>query len=330
MRFKEFIGIDVSKSDIDVFIHSTKLHSKFKNNERGFEKMIVWIKANGACELSETVFAFEHTGLYSLQLSRFLDSAKYPFTLLSGLAVKKSLGLTRGKSDKADARRIAEYTYEKKDKIRLYKMPSGTLLKLKRLASYRERLVAGRAAFKARVGEQESILDPQENDVLFTSQKETIAFYNKQINTVEAELCKLIKSDEKLNEQYELINSIKGVGPQTAIMMIILTDGFSSFDKWRQFACYAGIAPFPNGSGTFIGRSKTSHLANRRIKALLSSCAASAIQHSPEMKIYYNRRLEEGKHKMSTLNIVKNKLLSRIFVVVARGTPYVDTYQFAS
>jgi len=66
-----------------------------------------------------------------------------------------------------------------------------------------------------------------------------------------------------------------------------------------------------------------------KFKSLLSNCATIAITCNPELRLYYKRRIEEGKHKMSTLNIVRNKILGRIFAVVDRGTPYVETMKFA-
>jgi hypothetical protein len=71
-------------------------------------------------------------------------------------------------------------------------------------------------------------------------------------------------------------------------------------------------------------------LANKKIKALLSNAACSSIQFNPEMKLYYQRRLAEGKDKMSTQNIIRNKIVARVFAAVQRGTPYVDTFQFAA
>lgn len=59
-------------------------------------------------------------------------------------------------------------------------------------------------------------------------------------------------------------------------------------------------------------------------------CAITAIQHNPEMKNYYIKRVETGKSKMSTINIIRNKLIPRIFAVVKRQTPYVDTMKFTS
>lgn len=329
MKFKEFIGIDVSKLKLDVFIYSKKIHKVFDNNQSGYEKIIQWIRSHICCDMNQVLFAFEHTGLYCLHLSLFLDEKQYAFTLLPGLELKRSRGIVRGKDDKTDARAITEYAYEKKEKIKLYRMPSEILLKLKRLASYREKLVKERAGFKSRLKEYKLFLAPKENATLFDSHEKMIALINDQIKKVEKELVKLIKSDEKIYRQYKLINTIKGVGSKTALMMIILTNGFTRFESWRKFASYAGIAPFPHESGNFKGKTKTSHLANKKIKSLLNNCATSAIQYSHEMLLYHQRRIAEGKNKMSTKNVVRNKLLSRIFAVVKRGTPYVDTYKYA-
>ena len=330
MNFKVFIGIDVSKSDFHVFIHHKKVYAKFSNNQDGFEKMITWVTDQVGNNKQHIAFAFEHTGLYSLNLSAFLDGNDYQFTILPGLELKRSQGMRRGKSDKTDARAICEYVYEKKEKLKLYQMPSKLLLQLKRLLSYRERLVKERAAFKSRLKEYKAFLVEHEDQVLFQSHKQIIACLDQHIKIVETELYHLIKQDQKLLHQFHLINSIKCVGPQTALTIIVLTSGFNQFDTWRKFASYAGVAPFPNESGTFKGRAKISHLANKRMKTLLSNCAVSAIQHNPEMKRYYQRRVAEGKNEMSTKNIIRNKLLARIFAVIERQTPYVDTLKYVA
>lgn len=92
-----------------------------------------------------------------------------------------------------------------------------------------------------------------------------------------------------------------------------------------------GIAPFPNSSGTSIkGKTQISHLANKKIKSLLDQCAKNAIMHNYEMKVYYETRIEKGKQKMNTINIIRNKLLARIFAVVKRESPYVDFLKYAA
>ena len=88
--------------------------------------------------------------------------------------------------------------------------------------------------------------------------------------------------------------------------MIIATKGFTSFQNARQFACYAGIAPFEYSSGTSI-RSKTrvSHLADKKMKSLLHMASLNAVRFDAEIKAYYERKKEEGKHTMLVLNNVK-------------------------
>lgn len=188
-------------------------------------------------------------------------------------------------------------------------MPMKQLLSIKHLLSLRERPVKQLAGFKASYKEQKRVLAKNENKTLFMGQEKTTKYLSKQIRGIDKEMMTLIKSDEKLIEQFRLITSIKGVGSQTALFMIIYTHGFTKFKAWRKFASYCGIAPFQNSSGTSVrGRTRVSNLANKKIKSLFDLCAKSAIQFNPEMKTYYNRRLDEGKNKMSTINIVRNKL----------------------
>lgn len=331
MKFSVFIGIDVSKSTLDVYLKSFASHKVFPNNIEGFIQMIEWImeKAGKICH-SELVFGFEHTGLYSENLILFLDQNGFSFTVIPGLELKRSLGIRRGKSDKADARAISEYIYEKREKLHLFKLPSQTLEKLKKLSSLRERMVSQRASYKARLGEYVEQFPDGGFEVYLQSQQEVINCLDVQIEKIEKEIEVLIKEDPNLLRQYRLINSIKGIGPQTAIMMIILTKGFSAFENWRKFASYAGIAPFPNQSGTSNGRTKTNKLANKRIKSLLTMCAGTAVQYNPEMKLYYENRIKKGKNSMSTLNIIRNKLLSRIFAVIDRDSPYVEIHKYAA
>jgi transposase len=158
-----------------------------------------------------------------------------------------------------------------------------------------------------------------------------IKYQSKQIEKIDNELSTIIKKSDQLKQMYDLIVSIKGVGPQTALFIISYTHGFTRFKTWRQFASYCGVAPFPYQSGISIrGRTKVNNLANKKIKSLLDLCAKSSIQFNMEMKMYYEKRVKDGKSKMSTINIIRNKILSRIFATVSRGTPYVNTVAYQS
>jgi transposase len=332
METKETIGIDVSKKTVDVHIHGKKMHRVFDNCPKGIKKMIEWVLKNTDCTEKETMFAFEHTGLYSQQLSAILSEGGLMYAAIPGLEIKRSLGLSRGKDDRVDAARIALYAYRLREELEPCQMPSEDLQSLKRLLGLRDRFVRQRAGFRASLKEEKRVLSRKGNKTLFEAQEQAIKDLSKNIKKVEKEMDGIIKEDRELKKQYGLITSIKGVGPQTALYMIAFTQGFSQFGDSRRFASYCGIAPFPNSSGTSIrGRTRVSHLANKKIKSLFDMCAKTALQHNPEIRQYYKRRVEEqGKNKMSTVNVIRNKLLARIFAVVKRGTPYVDTLKYAA
>jgi len=331
MKTKETIGIDVSKLVIDVCIQSLQVVMRFENTTKGFKKMTKWVFENTLFSREETLFIFEHTGLYSHKLSVFLEKEKLHFCIVPGLEIKRSLGIVRGKNDQVDASRIALYGYRLRDELKPSRAPKAITLKLKNLFSLREKLIRQRAGFKATLREQKEIYTKKEHKEIFEIQEKMIKMLSKQINSIMDTIKEVIEKDQTTKEIYELVTSVRGIGRITAIMMIIQTENFTKFQTWRQFASYGGVAPFPYQSGSSIkGKTKVSHLANKKIKTLLNMCAISSIQYSPEMKLFYKKRVEQGKNQMSTINIIRNKLIARVFAVVKRKTPYVDVLKYAA
>ena len=141
----------------------------------------------------------------------------------------------------------------------------------------------------------------------------------------------LIKESKAMRKNYKLSRTVQGVGRVLAIQMLLHTHNYTRFESWRQFSAYCGLVPYPYQSGTSIhGRSRTHPISDKKMKGLLSMSACSAIQHDKELQAYYERRLEEGKHKMVAFNIIRNKIVARIFATVRRGTPYVELNKFAA
>ncbi len=329
MEIKEVIGIDVSKLTLDCCIHGQQKFRVFNNSSEGIAKLMEWSLRHSELEKPNLLFVLEHTGLYSDCLVLSLDQNDFYMNIVSGLEVKRSLGIIRGKDDRSDSKRLALYGYRTREEIQPSKVPSSTLTRLKRLMSMRRKLVGQRAGHLATLKEQKRVL--KEDSLLFWVQEDIISLLGWRINDLEREMDKLIYGDAELKEMLNLLVSIKGIGKVTARFLIVYTGGFTSFTTWRKFASYCGIAPFPHTSGTSVrGRTKVSRLANLEGKTLLHQCALSAVKSSPEMKTYYERRLEIGKSKMSTLNIIRNKLVARAFAVVARGTPYVNTMGYVN
>lgn len=331
MKIYDVVGIDVSKLTIDVVIHQSKDYRQFKNTNKGFSILCKWALSKSKVDKNNLLFVFEHTGLYSHQLAVYLSKEEFNFVIVPGLEIKRSLGITRGKDDKIDAAKIARYAYRLRDEITPTTLPSDEIQKLKDLLSLRDRMVKQRAGYKTSLKEMKRVFIMKENPVLFSTQESIIKSFDKQIVKLDKQMDQIVLDNDDLKRIFDLITSIKGIGPQTAFYMIVTTEGFLKFKTWRNFASYCGVAPFPNSSGTSIhGRTKVSNLANKKIKSLLDMAAKSSIQYNQEMKVYYNRKIEEGKPKRSTLNAIRNKLIARMFAVVRRGTPYIDIMKYAS
>ncbi len=331
MGTKEIVGIDVSKATVDVCIHGSQLLERFDNDSEALAGMLHWAFVENALPLGDTLFVLEHTGLYSQTLVGMLEERGVPYCMVPGLEVKRSLGMVRGKDDRVDARRMALYGHRLRDELEPDQACGPRIEGLKAMASLRKRMVRQRAGHKASLGEQRRVLDAEGYQAVLDAQVRMVESLSKEIAELEAEMARLIREDRKLKRAYELILSVKGVGTVTAIAMMVATYDFTKFKTWRKFASYCGIAPFPHRSGTSIrGRTKVSHLANKEIKSLLNMCALSAIQWDPETRSYYQRRTQQGRNEMSTLNIIRNKLVARIFAAVNRGTPYVDVLKYAS
>jgi len=156
--------------------------------------------------------------------------------------------------------------------------------------------------------------------------REAILGLEQSLDKVDAQILTYISEDSELKSKYDLMLTVKGVGKVLAAMLLVYTHGFTRLTDTRKLACYSGVAPFVYESGTSIrGKTGVSKFANNELKKVLHMAAVSSVQHNSELHIYYKRKVEEGKNKMSVINAVRNKLLHRIIAVVKRGTPYVVT-----
>ncbi|RYF13413.1 MAG: IS110 family transposase [Flavobacteriales bacterium] len=125
----------------------------------------------------------------------------------------------------------------------------------------------------------------------------------------------------------KLITSVPGVGPVTGLQIIVSTNEFKSISDSRKLACYSGVAPFEHMSGSSVKRvTRVSNMSNKRLKTLLHTCALSAKRYVPELKGYYDRKVGEGKHKMSVINAIRFKIIGRIFACINNDRLYQMDY----
>lgn len=332
--FKLFAGIDISKAKLDICLISDPnnrqhQHLTVANTYKGIASILKLIDNQGY-EISDVLFCMEHTGVYGIPLCCYLQQQKACYWAIPAIEIKRSKGLKRGKTDKTDAKDIALYSITHTHKLQLSSLPETNLMKLRLLISEREKVVKAISMFE-NTGEASDFLPKTVLADVMKINRSTLALLQKKQKQLDKVIADVVKQDQLICKQFDLCRSIPGVGPQTAIHMVVYTRCFEALATWRKFACYAGIAPFEYHSGSSIrARTKVSHLANKKLKSLLNMAALTAKKYDPELRRYYERKTAEGKNPMLVMNAIRCKLVARIFATVKRDTPFVNIQKFAA
>lgn len=307
-----FIGIDISKTTLDIcFLNQNKSESfQIENNETNIGRLF---KKYSPTNMR---ICFENTGKYGWALINVLAELKFTFYQVNPLHLKRSMGLVRGKDDRIDALRIAQFIAKNHHETIPYKNTNQNIKRVQVLVTKRAFLVKQRAQHKTIKKDNYLIKDLNIKEL----EKQTvkiIKLFDQQIKEIEKLIENIIQQDDLLNKKHNIVTSIPGVGKILSWNMIIKTNGYRNIINPRKFACYAGVAPFPHTSGSSIYKKpRVSHMADKNIKKLLHMAAMRAVQLNNDLKNYYQRKVEQGKNKMLVLNAVRNKIIHRIFAMI--------------
>lgn len=326
MQKNHYVGIDVSKNTLDISIFCPRKsirefsHTKVDNSMEGWKDMLLWLKDQGVSP-KKTAFMMEHTGCYSDGIRTFLDKKDCTYRMENPLEIKLRSGIARGKDDKIDSARIADYLGRYADTLQPSHLPSKKLQILDDLRDTRKFYVCQRTSVKNRM---QTLTDLSEK----TRHRALIATYDRNVHAVEERMMKVMQSDQQLWKSFILLLSIPGIGPINAINAIAITENFTAFSTARQYAAYIGVAPYSKDSGTSVHwKPRPSTSSDLQAKADLSEAADSAIQYDMEMGTYYSRKIkghEQDKDiRRKAKNGVKFKLILRMFAVIKKGNPYI-------
>ena len=180
-------------------------------------------------------------------------------------------------------------------------------------------------AIKTWLKELKLMSDKEAQQLMEKTHKAALEGLKKSIAMLQAAIRQIIEEDSSIKASYDLLLTVPGIGHLTAVYLICCTNNFVCKITGKQLACYAGVVPFEHKSGISIkGRNRVHQMANKELKKSLHLCALSAIKYYPEFRNYYDRKKKEGKHSMSVINAVRNKLVLRIAAVINNQQPYVD------
>lgn len=318
IKNKNYIGIDISKLSFDVAIklgNDKYSHFKFSNNSEGFIKFRALLNPDYA------ICVMEASGPYYLKLATFLFSNKISVCVINPLVIRRfsQMRMSRTKTDKKDAVLIAEYA--RSQTPNLWKPEAEYVLEIKQMQAYVEQMNKSRTGL---IRQQEAFKqNTAEPLVLKTSLEKMIMLLETEIALIENKMIAIIK--ENHGQLFKQLNSIPGIGKKTAMLLIVISGGFTKFDNARQLSSYVGISPRIFESGTSVrGKSKICKMGMSRIRAMLYVCSWSAKKCNNACKELYDRLVEKGKAKKLALIAVANKLIKQAFAIASKNEFYLQ------
>ena len=290
MDYKLIIGVDVSKLTLDMTAIKSGVdkhpHDSFLNKKLGFKNFDKWINSFGICS-EEILVCMEHTGYYIFNLCSHLHKMGIDYSAVNPMQIKKSMGIQRVKTDKKDSAMIALYASKFTEDLPIGRVPEKELLALKLLVAHRDRLLKQKKSIDIINEELTSTLDSKLISSIISDNKRLLKLIKDRFKETEQKIDELIKGIPMLHSNFELMQTIPGIGPQIAINVLLYTHNFNRINSPRKFGSFAGVVPNAKLSGTSIkGRDRVSHIANKKMKSLLHFGALSAIRVDEEIKAY--------------------------------------------
>jgi transposase len=315
------IGIDISKASFDVSYEKAErkfYHAKFNNNAKGFSKFRGIIDTGDHCVM-------EATGPYYLFLACYLFNQGINVSVVNPLQVKHfvRMRMTRAKTDKKDAEMIA--LYGQSEKPGLWQPDEGHIMKLQQIHTAIEGLQKQSTMLKNQL-EAFSQLPIKERSVMST--------LRSLLKTLRAKIVKLEdKMLEIVNSHYRdtfcSLQTIPGVGPKTAIVLIAITNNFKKFDDIKKLSAYVGLSPRVYQSGTSInGKGHITKMGNKYVRKLLYLCAWSAKRYNNQCREMYERLKEKQKPERVIKIAIANKLLRQAFAIGSNLSAYDKNYEY--
>jgi len=313
-----YFGIDISKDVFDV-MNIKDQHFQFQNSDKGFRAFKKILTPDSFCVM-------EATGYYHLKLAYFLLESNIKISIVNPLSVKRfiQMKLSKIKTDKADAKMIR--LYAQNNELKLWKGQSKNQIETLQIARLLDVYSKQSTALKNKIHGEQTLGNPSQ--MVTKSLKRSLKLIKKEQTILEQSLLELVKVDNQ--QLLSNLESIPGLGRKTAIILIVLTDGFSRFDSAAALCSYCGITPIIRKSGTSVnGRPRISKMGNQKLRNLLFLCSFSASIYNRSCKEIYHRITNKGKSKKVALIAVSNKLLKQAYAIAKSGLPYDEKFKSA-
>jgi len=294
-----FVGIDVSKEWLDLWLEPQKRFERTSNDAAGWTATIGLLRSLGSA--AGLVVAFEATGGYEIGLRQAMLEAGFEVRRLNPLRVRlyaKSLG-RNAKNDRIDARVIARYA-EAADTMPETLDPARE--RLAELVTHRRRLVDERVA----LGNQTNMLRCR---VLEAQNRKRLALIERQLEETDALILEAVGETPSFLAKLQLLKTLKGVKDVTAVTLLALLPELGRISR-RAIAALVGVAPFDHDSGVLKGTRSIAGGRSAARTALYMAARAAARSKSP-LGTFYKRLIAAGKTpKIATVALMRKMLVT--------------------
>jgi transposase len=303
-----FVGLDVAKDRLDLHVRPGGEAFSVSHDEPGLTALLDRLRT-----LAPTLIALEATGGYEATVAATLASANLPVAVVNPRQIRdfaRATGLL-AKTDTLDARVIAHFAEAVRPAVR--PLPDAQLQHLGELVTRRRQLVE-------MLGAETNRRRLTRTPALQRRLDAHLAWLERALRELETDLHDTLRSSPVWRETENLLTSVPGVGPITALTLIAELPELGRLDR-RRIAALVGLAPFNRDSGTFRGR-RTIRGGRASIRRVLYMATVTATRYNPVIAGFYHRLRTTGHPGKVARTAAMRKLLTILNAILRDHRPW--------
>ena len=302
-----FVGIDISKAQVDVAVRPTGQRWVVSYDEAGVQQLV-----SEMVELGPALVLLEATGGLELPLVAALAAAALPVVVVNPRQVRdfaRATG-TLAKTDALDAAILAHFAEAVRPPVRPLREAEAQVLNS--LAHRRHQVLTMMVSEKNRLDTASAAVRPRI--------EAHIRWLKQELGDLDKDLRQKLRQSPIWREKDDLLRSVPGVGEQLSLTLLAHLPELGTLDR-RQIAALVGVAPFNRDSGTLRGK-RAVWGGRARVRAALYMGALVGSRHNPVIRDFYQRLLAMGKPKKLALTACMRKLLTILNAMLKHGEPW--------
>ncbi len=302
------IGLDISKSTINVYIPFNDLDLVIDNNLKSLKGLYSKLKKQYKKDIDKLVFVYEPTSNYSFLLKSFCANKNIKSFIVNpkkSASFAKVIG-QRNKTDLKDARLLSKMIVTAKNEDIKVPIINSIEEELKELISCYKLIIKQQVIAKNHIA---ALKAKREKSYSIKELELQYQFLKKQELKLIKQIKSIIKKDEKLQKAFNNLQTIDGIGE---ISSIVLLSHFTQYPNanQKQIVSLAGLDPIEKSSGISVkGKTKISKAGSKICRGTLFMPAMTSIRHNKRLKSFYDRLKENGKHTTVIQVAIMRKLL---------------------